>query len=161
IHVRRLEQALASPVAGTEGASHPFLSPDSRWIGFFADNKLKKVSADGGATVTLCDAVDNRGGSWSQDGTILFSIAAELPVSGEEAAAVDARWPQVLPGSKAVLFTSGVAGNYDAAALVVQRLPDGPRKVVYRGGYYGRYLRSGHLVFIRDGTLFAVPFDLD
>jgi serine/threonine-protein kinase len=176
IYVRRLEQALASPLAGTDGASHPFVSPDSRWIGFFADNKIKKVAVDGGPVVTLCDAVDNRGGSWSEDGSILFSIAgvptlrrvasaggpvAELPVSGEEAAAVDARWPQVLPGSHAVLFTSGVAGNYDAATLVVQRLPDGPRKVVHQGGYHGRYLRSGHLVYIRDGTLFAVPFDLE
>jgi serine/threonine-protein kinase len=176
LHVRRLDQTLAVPLPGTEGANHPFLSPDSRWIGFFAANKLKKVAVEGGPTVTLCDAHDNRGGSWSTDGTILFSIAgeptlrriaadggvvAELPISGEAAAAVDARWPQVLPGGHAVLFTSGVSGNYDAASLVAQRLPDGPRKVVHRGGYHGRYLRSGHLVYMRDGTLFAAPFDLD
>jgi Protein kinase domain/WD40-like Beta Propeller Repeat len=177
LHVRRLEQALASPLPGTEGASHPFLSPDSRWIGFFADNKLKKVAVEGGPTVTLCDSVvDNRGGSWSQDGTILFAVAgeatlrrisdgggavSELPNSGEAAAAVDARWPQILPGGRAVIFTSGVAGNYDAASLVVQRLPDGPRKIVHKGGYQGRYVRSGHLLYMRGGALFAAPFDLE
>ena len=178
IHVRRLEQALAStPLPGTEGASHPFLSPDSRWIGFFADNKLKKVAIEGGPTVTLCDAVvDNRGGSWSPDGTILFAVAGEptlrrisagggavteLPTSGEAAAAVDARWPQILPGGRAVIFTSGVSGNYDAASLVVQRLPDGPRKIVHKGGYQGRYVRSGHLLYMRGGALFAAPFDLE
>ncbi len=176
LFVRRLEQALASPLPGTEGASQPFFSHDSAWIGFFADNKLKKVAVDGGPTVTLCDAVDNRGAAWSEDGSILFAIAGqaslrrlaagggaltELPTTGDAAAAVDARFPQVLPGSRAVLFTSGVSGNYDAASLVVQRLPDGPRKVVYRGGYHGRYLRSGHLVYIREGTLFAAPFDLE
>ena len=177
LHVRRLEQALASPLPGTEGAGHPFLSPDARWIGFFADNKLKKVAVEGGPTVTLCDAaVENRGGSWSEDGTILFAVAGEatlrsvsagggavteLPASGEAAAAVDARWPQILPGGRAVIFTSGVSGNYDAASLVAQRLPDGVRKIVHKGGYQGRYLRSGHLVYVREGTLFAAPFDLE
>ena len=71
-------------------------------------------------------------------------------------------WPQVLPGGKAVLYTSsGIAGAYNDANLVVQPLPGGARKVVQRGGYHGRYLPSGHLVYIHDGTLFAAPFDLD
>jgi len=177
LHVRRLDQALATPLPGTEGASHPFLSPDSRWIGFFADNKIKKVAVEGGPSVTLCDSVvDNRGGSWSPDGTILFAVAneatlrrisagggavSELPTSGDAAAAVDARWPQILPGGRAVMFTSGVSGNYDAASLVVQRLPDGPRKIVHKGGYQGRYVRSGHLLYMRGGALFAAPFDLE
>ena len=71
-------------------------------------------------------------------------------------------WPQVLPGGKAVLYTSsGIAGAYNDADLVVQVLPSGPRKVVQRGAYHGRYLASGHLVYVHDGTLFAAPFDLD
>ena len=71
-------------------------------------------------------------------------------------------WPQFLPGGKAVLYTSSaVAGAYNDADLVVQPLPGGPRKVVQRGGFHGRYLPSGHLVYIHDGTLFAAPFDLD
>ena len=177
LHVRRMEQAQATPLAGTEGASHPFLSPDSRWIGFFADNKLKKVAVEGGPTVTLSDSVvDNRGGSWSPDGAILFAVAGEatlrrisagrsavtkLPISGEASAAADARWPQILPGGRSVLFTSGVPGNYDAASLVVQRLPDGPRKIIHKGGYHGRYVRSGHLLYMSGGVLFAAPFDLE
>ena len=71
-------------------------------------------------------------------------------------------WPQVLPGGKAVLYTSSsISGAYNNANLVVQPLPSGARKVVQSGGYHGRYLPSGHLVFIHDGTLFAAPFDLD
>ena len=71
------------------------------------------------------------------------------------------RWPQVLPGGKAVLFTGGTAGAYEGANIVVQPLPTGVRKIVQRGGYHGRYLPSGHLVYIHAGTLFAAPFDLD
>jgi serine/threonine-protein kinase len=68
----------------------------------------------------------------------------------------------MLPGGRAVLFTSNDEdGAYDDAVLVIQPLPSGTRKVVLRGGHYGRYLPSGHLLFVRDATLFAAPFDLD
>ena len=74
----------------------------------------------------------------------------------------DDRWPQALPGGKAVLFTAGGASGdaFESASIVVQSLPNGPRKILQRGGYHGRYLRSGHLVYIHEGTLFAAPFDL-
>jgi serine/threonine-protein kinase len=71
------------------------------------------------------------------------------------------RWPQLLPGGRALLYTSHAAtAGFDAAVLAVRALPDGPRKVVVEGAYSGRYLRSGHLVFIREATLFAAPFDI-
>jgi dipeptidyl aminopeptidase/acylaminoacyl peptidase len=71
------------------------------------------------------------------------------------------RWPQALPGGKAVLFTAHWSiGNYDDASIVVQALPTGPRRVVVKGGYHGRYLPSGHIVYMHEGTLFAIPFDL-
>ena len=71
-------------------------------------------------------------------------------------------WPQFLPGGKGVLYTgSGVPGAYNDANIMVQPLPGGTAKVVHRGGYHGRYLSSGHLVYIHDGTLFAAPFNLD
>src|SRR5204863_8332150 len=72
------------------------------------------------------------------------------------------RWPQMLPGSQAVLFSSlATNGNgWDAADIVVQKLPDGPRTIVQEGGFFGRYLRSGHIVFVQQGTLFAAPFDV-
>ena len=73
LHVRRLDQLQATPLAGTEEAASPFFSPDSQWIAFFAQGKLKKISVTGGAVVTLCDAAIARGGSWGEDGTIVFS----------------------------------------------------------------------------------------
>ena len=177
LYVRRLDQLHAEPLSGTDDAISPFFSPDGRWIGFFARGKLKKIALSGGAAVTLADAMSNRGGSWSEDDTIVFSPnqiagtsllrissaggAAEPLTALMEGEAIQV-WPQVLPGAKAVLYTSsGIAGAYNDADLVVQALPSGPRKVVQRGAYHGRYLASGHLVYVHDGTLFAAPFDLD
>ena len=143
----------------------------------FADGKLKKISVTGGAAVTLCDAPTGRGGAWAEDGTIAFNPSTNAGTSLMRVSAaggnpeplttlgegeVTQRWPQVLPGGKAVLYTShsGVVG-FDEANLVVQTLPSGPRKIVQRAGYYGRYLLSGHLAYVYEGTLFAAPFDLD
>jgi len=181
LYYRRLEQLQASAIPGTAEARSPFFSPDGRWVAFFANGKLKKVPATGGAAVTLCDAQTGAtgisgGGTWADDGTITFSpnlnsgttlwrvsSAGGTPerattfVEGETIH----RWPQVLPGSNAVLYTSQ-AGRFDSANIVVQQLPNGPRKVLLRGGYaYARYVPSGHLVYMHDDTLFAAPFDLD
>ena len=73
IYVRSLDQLQATALSGTENALDPFFSPDGQWIGFFADGKLKKISVQGGAAVTLCDALTDRGGSWGEDGTIVFA----------------------------------------------------------------------------------------
>jgi Tol biopolymer transport system component len=180
LYVRRLDQLHAAPFAGTEGARSPFFSPDGQWIAFFAGGKLKKVAATVGAAVTLCDAPNDRGGTWSEDGSILFATAGTglwrvssaggaaqaLTTPDPAAGEVGHLWPQALPGGEAVLFTAvHAASNLEDAAreadLVVQRLPGGPRKIVHRGGVYGRYLPSGHLVYVREGTLFAAPFDVD
>jgi serine/threonine-protein kinase len=70
------------------------------------------------------------------------------------------RWPQVLPGGKEVLFTShSTLGNFDAGSLEVQSLVDGQRKTLWRGGYFGRYLSSGHLLYVHDGTIYGLPMD--
>ena len=179
IYTRRLDQLQASPLLGTEGARSPFFSPDGQWIAFFAAGKLQKVSVSGGATITLCDARLSRGGAWGPDGTILFTpdgtpggglsrVSAEggacepFTKPNTDAGEVTHRWPQWLPGGDAILYTAhSRTGGYDDASLVIDAVPDGPRKVVYRGGYHGRYLPSGHLVFVHKGTLFAAPFDLD
>jgi len=175
IYVRRLDQLQATPLPGTEGAWNPFFSPDGHGIAFFAGGKLKKVAATGGAVITLCDA---RGatGTWWEDGTIAFAHDAggvglqRVPAAGGtpepltklEPGEVTHRSPQALPDDKAVLFTSHtVAEGFDDASIVVQPLPSGPRRIVQRGGFHGRYLRSGHVVYIHEGTLFAVPFDKD
>jgi serine/threonine-protein kinase len=172
LYLRRLEDSEARALAGTEGARDPFFSPDGHWIAFFAGGKLKKMALSGGSPVSLCDAPNARGGSWSEDGTIVF---APTPASGlsrisaaggapETLTTPDVsegshRWPQVLPGGKAVLFTSGSGGNFEEASLVIQPLPGGERKVVLKGGYHGRFVSSGHILYVHEGTLFAVPFD--
>jgi hypothetical protein len=177
LFIRRLDQLASVPLPGTEGALAPFFSPDGAWIGFFAGTALKKIAVTGGAAVTLADVHSNRGGAWGDDGTIVFAPnqiagthlmrvhaegdAAEPLTSLDEDEAIQL-WPQLLPGGKAVLFTSSsAAGSYNDANLVVQQLPAGPRTVVQRGGFHGRYLASGHLVYIHDGTLWTAPFDRD
>ncbi len=179
LFLRRLDQLQAAPMPGTDGAHSPFFSPDGQSIAFFAGGQLKRVAVSGGATVVLADTPTDRGGSWSEDGTIFFTPnfmagvgLSRVSASGgrsevatrpdPDAGEATHRWPQVLPGGKAVLFTTHrTAGGYDDASIVVQRLPDGPRKVVVQGGYHGRYLPSGHVVYMHDGTLFAIPFNAE
>ena len=176
IYVRSLHQLQATVLSGTEDARNPFFSPDGQWLGFFAGSKLKKISVQGGAAVTLCDVAGDRGGSWGEDGTIVFTPDIRVALSkvssaggtpepltalDKQAGDITHRWPQVLPGGKAVLFTSSaVGGNYEDAEIAVYSMASGQRKTVQRGGFYGRYLPSGHLVYMHEGTLFAVPFDL-
>ncbi|MDP3718720.1 MAG: protein kinase [Acidobacteriota bacterium] len=188
LYVRRLDQLQATALPGTDDAMSPFFSPGGEWIAFYAGGKLKKVAVTGGAVLTVCDAQAGRGGAWGEDGTIVFSphssdgaALMSVPSAGgtpEPLASlaegeVTQRWPQALPGGRGVLFTSStVATSYNDANIVVLS-PGGARTVVHRGGYHGRYVASGlgspkrgereggHLVYIRDGMLFAAPFDLE
>jgi len=174
LFVRKLDHLEAAPLSGTEGAENPFFSPDGQWIAFFAGGKLKKVSVMGGAPVTLCDAPFGQGGAWTDDDAIIFTPAVgssqlmRVPASGGtpaafgrfSAGAITQRWPQALPGGKAVLYTEhSSTQKWDGANLVVAPLSGGTPKVVVRGGYYGRYVQSGHLVYMKQGTLFAARFD--
>ena len=180
LYLRRLGQLEAVPLVTTP-VRNPFFSPDGQWVGFFSvdDRKLKKIPVAGGSAVPICD-VDGptpRGASWGDDDTILFNPFAEPwspllrvaatggkpePVTTLGPGDVAHRWPQVLPGAKAVLFAAfGTQGGIDASNVVVQRLPSGPAKIVLRGAHYARYVRSGHLVYAQGATLFAVPFDVE
>ena len=173
LYIRRVDQLSAQPLNGTDGALNPFFSPDGRWIGFFSGGKLKKTAVAGGGAVTLADAPNGRGASWGDDDHLVFmpdfytglwrvssSGGAPIRLTVPPGGGTD-RWPQVLPGSKGVLFTrhTGLTG-YENADIVVQPLPDGTPRVVQRGGFYGRYLASGHLTYVQGGALFAAPFDL-
>ncbi|HUR36999.1 MAG TPA: protein kinase [Terriglobales bacterium] len=176
LYVRSLDQLKATAVAGTEGARDPFFSPDGEWLAFFADGKLKKVSFQGGAVVTLCDAANNRGGSWGSDNSIVAALGNREGLSRLDSAGgkpepltqldkaigeVTHRWPQVLPGGKAVLFTAHTRGEgFDDASIAVYSMETGKQHTVAQGGSYGRYLASGHLMYMHEGTIFAVPFDL-
>jgi Tol biopolymer transport system component len=175
IFIRRLDQLQATPLSGTDDAGSAFFSPDGQWVGFFADSKLKKVSVTGGGAVALADAPNPRGGSWAEDGTIVFvpntrGGVLRVPASGGtpeplttlENGEVTQRFPEMLPGGKAVLFTSHTnPTGWDDATIVVQAVPAGRRTIVQRGGYYARYVPTGHILYLHERTLFAVPFDRD
>jgi serine/threonine-protein kinase len=170
---RRLDQDNTIELPGTERAEGPFFSPDSKWVAFIADGKLKKISLRGGPAVQLCDDPLIGGGSWGEDGNIVttldftlsrISSAGGTPMQLTELAPGEIvhRWPQVLPGAKAVLFTAYPSmTGVDGATIEVLSLKDRHRKTLVRGGTWGRYLPSGHLIYIDRGTLFAVPFDQD
>lgn len=143
------------------------------WVAFFAGGKLKKVAVTGGAVVTLAAAALPRGGDWGDNNTIVFLPAAgggaglfRVNAAGgptERALPADPqasqRWPQVLPGGKAVLYTRNSPA--DGQRVIVHRLSDGQTKILQADAAYGRYVASGHLIYLRSATLFAAPFDLD
>ena len=136
---------------------------------------LKKISVEGGSAITLCSAGTGRGGSWGEDGNIIAALNPDgglsripsaggppTPVTDLQNGEYTHRWPQILPGGKAVLFTAGTTpAAYDVANIEVMSLADHRTKTLVRGGTFGRYLPSGHLVYVNRGTLFAVPFDVD
>jgi Tol biopolymer transport system component len=174
--MRRLDQSQFEPLSGTDHALMPFFSPDGQWIAFFADGKLKKMTVQGGAPVTLCDAPGPRGGSWGDDDNIVVAFdggssglrrvpsgggePTQLTKPSTEKGEMAHAWPQVLPGSHAVLFTVYVSGAYDDAEIDVFSFKNGERKTLHRGGYFGRYVSSGHLLFLHQDTLWVAPFDL-
>jgi serine/threonine-protein kinase len=173
--MRLLEHAKHTLLPGTAGAQDPFFSPDGQWVGFFAEGKLKKIPIIGGAPVTVCDVASPRGGSWGLDSNIVaamgpFSGLSRVPVSGGTpqrltrltSGEVTHRWPQLLPGDRAVLFTAAPTPvGMEEANVEVTVLKTGITKILHHGGYYARYLPSGHLVYAHEGVLFGVPFDLD
>src|SRR5262249_48399641 len=130
---RRMDDSKATQIPGTEDANTPFFSPDGQWVGFFAQGKLKKIRIDGSEPVSLCDAPSGRGASWGEDGNIIADLEPQqglsiipseggkvVPLTELGAGENSHRWPQVLPGSKAVLFTvSTEFGNFDRSGIAV------------------------------------------
>ncbi len=178
LYRRDFDRFESVPMEGTAGATNPFFSPDGRWVGFFTDRLLKKVALDGGAPVTVADAPNPRGEAWSADDTILVT-----PTNGDAVSRVSAgggalapfttllngeashRWPRVLPGNAAVLFSLWNDTGWEPASIHVQRLDvTGRHVVVERNGGYPRYVRDGasargFLVYARQDGLMAAPFD--
>jgi len=163
---------------GTQGASYPFWSPDGKFIGFFADGKLKKVDVSGGQPQVLCDAPNGRGGTWSRDGVIVFapdSLGAGLfRVSSSggsplEMTKLDAsrseqshRWPVFLPDGKHFLYLgSNFAGLLENDAIFLGSLDSQERRLLVGTSANAAYAEPGYLVYLRDNkTLVAQPFDL-
>jgi Tol biopolymer transport system component len=174
LFLRAMDSLEARPVVGTEGAMGPFFSPDGQWVGFFAGGKLMKVLVSGGAALTLGDVgATPRGASWSRQGMIAFApttVSALLQVSDAggtpqpltrlEKGDAAHRWPEFLPGGKAVLFAAGPNSiNFTNSRLAVQPVGTGERRNLVQGGMSPRYAPTGHLIYAQGGSLMAVPFD--
>jgi eukaryotic-like serine/threonine-protein kinase len=175
--IRSLGAGAPRVLGGTDGAAFPFWSPDSRFIAFFADGKLKKIALSGGPPVTLCDAAGGgRGGSWSRDNALVFAPAALGPLlrvsasGGAPSAATvldttygdtNHRYPQFLPDGRRFLFTAvtGTSGAAPRPSLIKIASLDSSDVATVVAAESSSAYSLGHLLFIRDGTLMAQPFD--
>ena len=173
--LRSLDAVTAHSLPGTEGAESPFWSPDNRWIGYFADGKLKKIPASGGPSqVIAANVPDNRGASWGPDDTILFSRGTtgilrvsssggmvtpviELDASRQEGSH---RFPQFLPDGRHFLFTvrSSLA---DQAGVYAGSLDGKTKKLLIHGNTTALYAPSGHVLFLDGDTLMGQAFDAE
>jgi len=163
LYLHELDKPAPSPIPGTEGAYGPFFSPDGRWIGYFAENKLKKIAVAGGEPIELAAAPNAFGGSWGTDGTILIAVdegrrptkvpenggvPQPLPLTGQNYTR-----PDILPGGKAAIVSNPLLG------VGVLSLETGEFRLLVAEAGGGRYM-PGYLVFARPGVLLAAPFDL-
>jgi Tol biopolymer transport system component len=173
LYIRPLTSVTAQPLAGTEDASYPFWSPDSREVGFFAGGKLKKIDASGGPPQVLCDASVGRGGAWNREGVIVFAASGWEPLSRisaaggtpEPASKLDLsrdenshRWPIFLPDSKHFLFFARSSRGVQENALYVGSLGSKDAKLLMKGESMAIYV-SDYLLFLRNQTLMAQPFN--
>jgi serine/threonine protein kinase len=163
---------------GTQGTSYPFWSPDGKFIGFFADGKLKKVGVSGGPPEVLCDAPNGRGGTWNRDGVILFTPDAastglfRVPSSGGTPVAITSldtsrsetshRWPVFLPDGKHFLYLgANFSGLLENNAIFLGSLDSQEKRLLVSTSANAAYAEPGYLLYLRDNkTLVAQPFDL-
>jgi len=178
IILRDLDQIEPRVLPETDNAEAPFFSPDGEWLGFFSGAALKKVAVGGGRPIAVATADDNnRGATWGPDGIIYLADGTQggllkVPGGGGETAPFtrpDAeknerthRWPHLLPGGQALLFTADTFETtefYDDATIAAIDISTGERRSLVEQSSQAQYLPGGHLVFARGGSLFAVPFD--
>ncbi len=180
LYLRQIGNMEARPLAkvptGSLGSHTPFISPDGQWVGFYSrdERKFKKVAITGGAAVTICDAQNPYGASWSSDGQIYIGQGENgiLRVSengGQPVSVVTVKptelafGPEILPGGDSLMFTlSKETGTdrWDKAQIVIQSMKSGVRKILIPGGSDARYVPTGHIVYALGATLFAIPFDV-
>ena len=173
--LRPMDALQAQPMAFTEEATYPFWSPDSRTIGFFAQGKLKKIAASGGPAQSLCDVLNGRGGTWNRDGVLVFSpgnsgisiqrVAAAGGVPVEVAKTKgNLEHPIFLPDGRHFLYSS-LTGTAEKTGIYVgsldgkenrRILPDVSSAAFAPPAHGGR---TGHILFFRENTLMAVPYD--
>ena len=171
--VRSLDALAPQALPGTEGATDPFWSPDGRFLGFFADKKLKKIDSTGGTPTILCDARYGRGGTWNREGVIVFapdSVGPLLRVSANGGPAspvtkldttrreADHRWPWFLPDGHQFLFTTRV-GLTGAGSIRVASLDGGDSQILVETSANAAFA-MGYLLYLRGTNLVAQPFDV-
>jgi Tol biopolymer transport system component len=175
LFMRRLNEQKATPIPGTEGGIAPFLSPDNRWIGFWRDQKLWKVQIDGGVPQELCEALLSFGASWGENGQIVFTGSNRDGLHGissnggtpevltepdSEKMEVSHRLPYHLPDGKDILFTiMKDAADFEPRISIFDS-QSGKWRELLENASDARYISTGHILFLRQGTLMAVPFDL-
>ncbi len=170
--VRRISDLTARPLPGTEGAVFPFWAPDSRYVAFFSgDGKLRKIDTTGGPPITICVASNGKGGSWSDDGQILFAPAHNTPIHLVSAAGGESRpvtempdgvssqrFPLWLPGGKFLYFARSSQGSESDRVMVGSLKEPGPGVELFAAASNVAFA-SGQLLFIREETLMARPFE--
>ncbi len=174
--VRSLSVASAQEFSGTEGAMYPFWSPDSRRVGFFADGKLRILDPESGALKILCGAPTGRGGTWNRGGDILFAPAITGPLyevadrggearqvtkTAREGSGEGHRWPYFLPDGNHFLYLVDWSGPAvtQSNGIYAGSLSTGESKLVSTEILSNVAFASGHLLFVRDRSLMAQPFD--
>ena len=175
LYLRNINAFEATLIPGTHGADGPFFSPDGKWIGFFAEGNLKKISVQGGAPLTLCEAENGFQASWGQNnkiiyeddykGLMLVSSSGGIPVQLTSSLKfINGRldqlhlWPYILPGGKVILFTS--ANTNDDMRIMAYSPETKETTDLFGPGNRAKYIRTGHLVYAWKGDLLAVPFNL-
>jgi len=174
--IRPIDSLQAQPLAGTEGATYPFWSPDSHFIGFFAGGKLKKVEFSGGPPLTICDASDGRGGTWNREGDILLTPAVNttifrVPASGGPLVPLTTldpsknetthRWPYFLPDGRHFLYWTGSVfspRDTNTNTVMLGSLDSQESRLLLHSHTNAIYA-SGQILFMRQYTLMAQPFD--
>ena len=167
LYLRALDQLEATAIPGTASAVEPVFSPNGQWIAFWADGQLKKIAVTGGAAVMLCETAEPYGVTWPSDETILFATVTagiwRVPGNGgtpeiivADEAGEGLPTPQLLPGGEWVLFWSATTRQ-----IAMHSLLTGERRVLIEGGGDVRYVPTGHLAYVLDGALLAVPFDAE
>ena len=185
LYRRRMDQSQATLIPETEGAASPFFAPDGESVGFIValptaspetmDTQLKRMSLDSGEVRTIATsgpAFVEHGPSWTTHETILLPSGGaiyEVPANGGSLSRVTTfestqgerlLYPQLLPGGQAVLYNVALGEVPSEWDIVVESLDTGERRVVVEGGSDPRYVSTGHIVFVRTGSLMAVPFDV-
>jgi eukaryotic-like serine/threonine-protein kinase len=176
--LRPLDSLTAKRLEGTDGASYPFWSPDSRHVAFFQNGKLKEMDMTGGPPVLLCDAPDARGGTWGQSNLIVFASQLwggldSVPASGGNPTPVAVhkgsgaefhnRWPEFLPDGKHFLYLSGdlAAPGTPNLGIYIGEIGSNESKFLLQADSDALYAPPGFLLFLRDDTLMAQRFDAD